>query len=157
MINHIQFLNILKNNMEKLRTEVLKTLKELYNKMELLGLADRIGVQVPDGFKEIELRLRIANKVVLYVDLLMGKSKRVNMAGTISNIEAYNEVLMYTSYAYLTGKPGLSNQEISLIQKNAKMAKEMQKENLKAKKKAGLISGFFSLRASRNSGLVGNA
>jgi hypothetical protein len=141
----------------KLRTEVLRTLKELYNKMEILGLADRIGVQVPEDFKEVELRLRIANKIVLFVDLLMGKSKGINMAGVITNIEAYNEVLMYTSYAYLTGKPGLTPQEVSLIQKNAKMAKEMQKENLKAKKSANVLMGYFSMRSSRNAKLVGNA
>ena len=59
----------------------------------------------------------------------MGNSRRVNISGSINNIETYNEILMYTSYAYLTGKRGLTQQEVMTLRENAKMAKSLQRNN----------------------------
>ena len=50
------------NQYQKLRNEIEAVVKEFYNKFEIVGLADKLGVEIPDGMKLPEITTRIANK-----------------------------------------------------------------------------------------------
>lgn len=118
-----------------LKKEVFQVLRDMYNKVELAGLALQMKIDFSDGDNFKKIATSIANKILLYVDLIVGKSKKGYSSAIIDGIDAYNEVLQYTSFAFVTGKSGLKSKDLEELRKNAKMAKAQVLENFRKKEK----------------------
>ena len=115
----------------RLRKELLEVLTDCFNKVELTGIADSMGIEIPQkGNQFKELTKSIINKVCLYVDLIVGKGK-ANYGNAIMDPEPYNKILKYTSYSYITGEPGLDPNAWAELKKNARRAKKEIKERAK--------------------------
>lgn len=121
---------------QRLRRELQEVIKMLFDKVQIVGAATRMGIDVPDGISQKDLILRIANRTILYVDLIVGKSQRINIAGSIADVEAYNELLIFTSYAHVTGRPGINAEQLAFMKKQAKEAKYLAKETFRMKEAA---------------------
>jgi hypothetical protein len=160
-----------------LKRELEMVLEDIYNVVELAGLAHRMNIEIPDQVKYKDLSRMIVNKVLLYVSLITGKSKTM-YGGAIIDTEPYHELLKYTSFAFITGDPGLSPDRVSELRDVARRGKAMIGEgfSLREKKKktpfrrkgatlgavvgglglgaAGLLTGGLGLGAA---GLLGGA
>ena len=130
------------NQYQSLRTELILVIPQVYNKLELAAIAEKIGITLEGGIKPKDLIVQIANKVILYVDLINGKSRKIKISGSIGDTSIYNELLQYTSFAFITGKPGVTEEEVLTLQRDAKKAKAMAKESLRIRK--NITSGFHS-------------
>jgi hypothetical protein len=96
---------------KNLQRELINVLKELYNRVEINNLALRMDIEVPDRITERQLRNSIINKTLLYVSLIVGKTKR-GFSNAFLAVQPFEEILRYTSYSYVTGKPPISDDEI---------------------------------------------
>jgi len=119
----------LNSQYSKLRKELLDVLKNSFNKVELAAMASEMGLEVTGSQKE--LYDLIINKTVLYVDLIVGRSKKHNLGGTILDPTPYNNLLQYTSYSYVTGNPGLDPREWFALKQRARLAKKQIQERMK--------------------------
>jgi hypothetical protein len=118
------------NQYGNLKKELIQVLRDIYNKVELAGLALQMEINFEDGASFKEISQMIVNKTLLYVDLIIGKSKK-GYSTAILNVDPYNELLSFTSYAYVTGKTGLSSSAISDLKKSAMLAKSQVSETFK--------------------------
>jgi len=116
-----------------LKKEIFQVLKDLYNKVELAGLAFEMKVDFDDGSSFRDIATAIANKILLYVSLIYGKSKK-GYSSAILDVKPYNDVLQYTSFASITGEPGLTPTDMSELRKNAYAAKQSQKQTFRMKR-----------------------
>lgn len=117
---------------KSLRKEVFEVLKNVYNTYELAGVAYTMGIEFEDNTKPKDLMTMITNKVCLFVDLVMGKSKVVGAA--ILDPEPYNNILQYTSFSYITGKPGMDQGAWIQLRKNAEAAKKFKSNMMRSGK-----------------------
>jgi len=117
----------------KLKKELEKVLKEVYNPVEVAGLAYNMEIDIEDGSSFKVISGQIINKVLLYVSLIMGKSNTMYASGIVRGVKQYNELLQYTSYGFITGEAGLSPKELTELKQNAKLAKVRSTEGFKAK------------------------
>jgi hypothetical protein len=108
-----------------LKKEIETVLKDLFDKVTMTRLALSMEVQFDDGTSEKELVNLIVNKTLLYVDLIAGKSK--SYAGAFISPDPYNEILKYTSFSWVTGSDGMTNDGVTSLRKNAYMAKARMK------------------------------
>jgi predicted hydrocarbon binding protein len=120
---------------KKLRKELIDVLNELYNRVELNNLALNMDINVPERITQRQLRNLIINKTLLYVSLIVGKSRK-SYANAFLSTRFFDELLRYTSYSYITGQPPISEAEIIEKMKNAAKAKAIFKSK-KAPDKAG--------------------
>lgn len=112
----------------QLRKELYDVLRNCYNKIEVVVLAHRMGLEVDPSTTEKILYKWIANKTILYVALITGKSKKFNLGNSIFDTEPFDELLQYTSFAYVTGKPGMDQKSWAQRQLEAKRAKRAIEE-----------------------------
>lgn len=59
-----------------LRKELADVLKTCFNKVELVNKAASMDIEIKDGMKQKDIINAIINKVCLFVDLIIGKSKK---------------------------------------------------------------------------------
>jgi len=111
-----------RNKYGALKREVITVLKDLFTRVELTGLAMEMGIELNEGTNKNEVMTFISNKILLYVDLIMGKGKD-SYASAFLDPKPYNEVLQYTTYSWITGKPGMSGDNMSTLRSAAKQAK----------------------------------
>jgi hypothetical protein len=115
----------IKNQYGNLRRELRDVLNDMYyNVFSLTGLAFEMGIDFPDNTSKKDLTLLIINKTILYVDLILGKSKG-NYANAFFSSEPFNNILQYTSFSYITGKAGIDYNELRTKRKNAAAAKNL--------------------------------
>lgn len=127
----------------RLRKELEDVLRQCYNRFQLYSTAQSMDIDV-SGKKEKEVITDISNKTILYVAVLTGTRATLDMAGAIGDPTPYNDLLMYTSYSFLTGKPGLDPAAWRALRENAKRAKlEMQVHARIGKEKASSHSRSF--------------
>ena len=86
-----------------------------------------MGIEIPEGTPFVRIRRWIINKTCLYVDLIVGKGK-ATFANAILDPKPYNDLLKYTSYSYVTGKPGLDPKEFNKLKREARRAQVAIKE-----------------------------
>lgn len=129
-----------------LRKEVLDLLKNFYDKIDVASIAAEMGIDI-DGMTDKEVHNAIINKTLLYVDLIVGKSKKnVNYGGAIIDRKVYDEkILQYTSYAWITGKPGMSIKEILAKREEAKAAKRQMEMRIRITGSPKRFNKRFSL------------
>ena len=128
---------------KRLRKELEDVLRQCYNRFQLYSAAQSMDIDVT-GKKDKEVINDIANKTIIYVAILTGTRATLDMAGAIGDPEPYNALLLYTSYSYLTGKPGLDPGAWRKLRENAKRAKlEMQVHARIRRKKADSHSREF--------------
>ena len=129
---------------KSLRRELQNVLSDMYyNVFQLTGLAYDLGIDFPDQTPRKKIELSIINKVCLYVDILLGKS-RGQYANAFFNPENFNKLLMYTSFAYVTGKPGINLRELQEQRRAARRGKRLADASLRVK-----TSSFLSRREMR--------
>lgn len=121
----------LKNQYPKLRKELRDVLQTCYNKIDIARLAREMDISTPAGTSYKELYNWIINKTILYVSLIIGRSNIADVANSIINPAPFEELLMYTSYSYVTGKPGLDPDAWSQKREEARRAKKAIKERMK--------------------------
>ena len=128
---------------KRLRKELEEVLRQCYNRFQLYSAAQSMDIDVTEK-KDKEVINDIANKTIIYVAILTGTKATLDMAGAIGDPEPYNALLLYTSYSYLTGKPGLDPGAWRKLRENAKHAKlEMQVHARIGRKKADSHSREF--------------
>ena len=128
---------------KRLRKELEDVLRQCYNRFQLYSAAQSMDIDVT-GKKDKEVITDIASKTIIYVAILTGTKASLDMAGAIGDPQPYNDLLMYTSYSYLTGKPGLDPGAWRKLRENAKRAKlEMQVHARIGRKKADSHSREF--------------
>lgn len=129
-----------------LRKELQDVLHNCFDIVELSGIAFSMGIEIPDGTAKKDLYTWIINKTLLYVELLVGKNNKIsNLSNAIMDPEPYNKLLQYTSYSYLTGKPGLDPHAWIQLKNNAREAKKAILERAKMQRsKASTKSKAFS-------------
>lgn len=115
---------------KNLRRELADVLRTCFNKLELTSICFNMGIEVDKSFGLKDIIQLISNKVCLYVDLIVGKGK-VNFGNAIVNPEPYNDILQYTSYSYVTGKPGMDPGEWANLKMEARRAKRAIEERAK--------------------------
>lgn len=120
----------IENQYKNLRKEIEDVLRTCFNKVEITAIAYNMGIETPSGITLKEIIRFIINKVCLYVDLIVGKGK-ANFGNAILNPEPYDNILQYTSYSYVTGKPGIDPSEWAERKREARRAKEAIKERAK--------------------------
>ena len=106
-----------------LRRELYDVLRHCYNPVELTGISLSMGIDIPDGnpkFKEIANL--IINKTLLYVDLINGHGRGI-YSNAFMDSAPYDDLLSMTSYAWVTGKPGMTKGEWAAKQEAARRAK----------------------------------
>ena len=107
-----------------LRRELNDVLTTCFDVIEITGLAFQMGIDIEDGMKPKELRKAIINKTCLYVDLIVGKGKGgLQLSGAFMDREPYDKILSYTSYSYVTGRPGMDPSEWAILRTQAREAK----------------------------------
>lgn len=121
------------NAYPQLKTELFDILKNIYNRVTIAQLAYRMGIEIEETMKFKTIATNIINKTLLYVDLIIGKSKS-SFAGAILDSEPFNEILIYTSFAHVTGKPGLSPSKLKALKDEAREAKIRAIETFKIKR-----------------------
>lgn len=117
----------------QLKKELFDIIKGIYNRVQLSSLAAEMGISIEEGSDFQTVSTHIINKTLLYVDLIVGRSKK-SFAGAILDPEPYNELLQYTSFAYVTGKRGISPSEVKALRDSAKIAKAKVQETFKIKR-----------------------
>jgi hypothetical protein len=130
----------------KLKKELEQVLKEIFNVVELTGLAYEMKIEVPEKSSYKSIEKLIINKTLLYVSLISGKSKKM-YGGAILRPEPFNKILQYTSYAYLTGDPSLSPDAVKELRAKAVKAKKMINEGFRrkeSKSKEGTMKKVFA-------------
>lgn len=105
-----------------LRKELADVLRTCYNKVEITAIAFSMQIDIGSNPKLERIMQLIINKVCLYVDLIVGKSK-LNYASSIIDPEPYDKLLEYTSYSYISGKPGLDPKAWAEKKRQARRAK----------------------------------
>lgn len=164
---------VIRQQYKKLRVELMDVLSTCFNHLEITNLAISMGIEIKERMPEETLKTWIINKTCLYVELLTGKNKKISsLSGAFMNTEPYDELLQYTSYSYITGKPGLDPNEWAEKKKAVREAKRAveerartQKERLKSSSKyfgevAGIRGSSRSLERYLNkndSGLLADA
>jgi hypothetical protein len=132
-----------KSQFKALSREINSVLDEIYNIVELSNLAVRLGIQSEVNLKPKEVKQFIINKVLMYAALITGKTK-FSVSTTAMDTETYNEILSFTSYAYITGKPGMSTDEVIKRRKAMALAVARQKIAFGASRKPGVVRKVFS-------------
>jgi hypothetical protein len=127
-----------KSQFKKLAKELQEVLKDVYDKIELGNLAIRMGIDTDVDLKDKEIQQFIINKTLMYVALIYGKTK-FSMGGGAFDRAAYDELLSYTSYAFVTGRPGMSLEEVGQRRKEMMEARARQKEAFAQKKGFGIF------------------
>lgn len=138
-----------------LRKELETVLKECFNTAELESLAASMGIEVYEKMKVKDLHNDIINKTMLYVDLVVGKSKYSMLSGAIMDPEPYNSILLFTSFAYVTGTVGLDYKVVQKLRNNAKLAKQKMELSAKYQSKKAHVSSkaFEEITGFRKKGL----
>lgn len=126
----------------KLYKEIIKNVLPNYNKIDLEALAVSMGIDLTPEDTEKTVREKIATRVIMFVDLLLGKSKNSNFSGFIIDKTPYLNVLRATSFAYLIGE-GISPDEVAAMRKNTRNALAQRKAMIKVEKKRSGIGGKF--------------
>lgn len=122
-----------------LRKELMDVLTTCFNVVELTGIAYEMNIEITDGMKPKDLKNEIINKVCLYVDLITGKAgKHIPLSGAFMKPEPFENILKYTSYAYVTGNPSIDPSEWVALKDKARRAKIAIKERAKQTKKKAL-------------------
>ena len=130
-----------------LRRELNDVLTTCFDVIEITGLAFQMGIEIEDGMKPKELRKAIINKTCLYVDLIVGKGKGgIQLSGAFMDREPYDKILSYTSYSYVTGKPGMDPSEWARIRTEAREAKRAIAERARMQRSRAK----FNSKAFRN-------
>ena len=142
------------NQYGQLKRELEKVLRDIYDQAEVAGLAYNLRIDIEDGTSFKEISTQIINKVLLYVSLIMGKSDTM-YAGAFLRTKTYNDLLQYTSYAFVTGEAGLNNEQLRELKKNAKIAKARTKEGFTSKNRQVPLGGAASRAVSRTKDLPG--
>lgn len=124
-----------------LRKELYIILKG-YDKISLVQQALSMGIDFPEGSSEKTVIDMIINKCVLYVSLILGKSKGGLGNVAIDSVRGIEELLSLTSFAYVTGSPGLSSAEIRRKRELVKAAKAKMtaQQKIQAETKGGKIT-----------------
>lgn len=112
----------IRSQFKKLRRELNEVLTECFNRFQLYSTAQAMGIETT-ARKDSEVIRDIIDKTILYVAVLTGSRATLDMAGAIGDPTPYNDLLLYTSYSYLTGKPGLDPSAWKALRENAKKAK----------------------------------
>ena len=115
-----------------LTRELLDVLTECFNVVELSSLAFSMGIHIRNKMPAAELKRHIINKTLLYVDLIVGKNKKVSsLAGAFNDPAPYEKILEYTSYAYITGNPNIDPTTWKAKKDAARRAKKAIQERAK--------------------------
>lgn len=123
---------VLRSGYSTLQKELRDFIEFSYNDAQLATLAIEMGITFDEPqVKRKNLVTAIIARVVLYVDIVVGKNKHGIWISSFDNIEPFNDLLQYTSYYFVTGKPGLSLKDLRSIQSSYK---EVLKANSKARK-----------------------
>jgi hypothetical protein len=137
------------NQFKRLRKELIDVLNDLYNRVEMNNLALRMDIDIPDRINQRQLRNLIINKTLLYVSLIVGKTRK-GYANAFLATQPFEELLRYTSYSYVTGKPPVTDEEI-----RQKMAIAAKAKTLFSSKKAPIKAGYAAARETKVPGVVG--
>jgi hypothetical protein len=110
----------------KLKRELMELVPLIYDRVEIAILANKMGLTIDEGAKEKEVINMIVNKTLLYVALITGKTKSA-FSGAILDPEPFKELLGYTSYAWTSGRSGISTTGLKSLRDEAIAAKQMSK------------------------------
>jgi len=132
-------------NLEKELRDVLAT---CFSKHEITGMAISMGLEIMDGQDLPSISSMIINKVILFVSFVLGNSK-ANYANAFTDMEPYANLLQYTSYSYVVGKPGMDPGAWARLKVEARRAKVAMKERAKMQS--------YKLHASQTGGGAASA
>jgi hypothetical protein len=110
-----------------LRRELQQVIPEIYDRVEMAGLAHRMGIEFEDNIRQRDLVRRIINKTLLYVALIMGRTN-ASYSSAILQPEPYKELLQYTTYSWVAGSSGMSRDNVTTLRQEALNAKRMARE-----------------------------
>jgi hypothetical protein len=120
---------IIKNMFGPLKKELRELIPALYDKVEMTGLATKMGINFSEGVSQKELINMIINKTLLYVAIISGKTKAV-YAGAILDPAPFKELLSLTSMPFLGGNSGVSPSGVKSLRDEMLAAKAMMKTKL---------------------------
>jgi hypothetical protein len=133
----------------QLKKEVEDVLKNLFDKVQLNNLAIAMNIEIDESMDIKKITTLISNKVQLYVDLLVGKSKK-GYAGAIISREPFDEILQYTSFAFLTGRVSLTPEKIDEMRLAARIAKAQMTEGFRNMKRKTFFKPKAEKKAEKN-------
>jgi hypothetical protein len=110
----------LRSQYKRLRREIEDVIPSLYNTIDLTRVANDMGITVFDDMKPKHLIRSIANKIILYVAIIEGKTR---ISTAVINQEPYREILQFTSYAWAAGIPNTNATSIRAMRAQAARAR----------------------------------
>ena len=98
---------------------------------ELATIATKLDIQIKQGGSFDDLKNKIINVVNIYVLLMLGKEQGIQPGRfTPVMVDQIEDILLNTSYAYLTGRAGINADYIRTKRKQAEKAKrEIKAQN----------------------------
>jgi hypothetical protein len=112
-----------------LKKELRVLIPALYDRVEMTGLATKMGINFSEGVTEKELINMIINKTLLYVAIITGKTKAI-YAGAILDPEPFKGLLTLTSMPFLGGSSGLSSSGVKSLRDEMLASKALMKTKL---------------------------
>jgi hypothetical protein len=137
-----------------LRRELAQVIPEIYDRVEMAGLAHRMSIEFNDGISQRDLVTRIINKTLLYVSLIMGRT-RMSYSSAILQPEPYRELLQYTTYSWVAGSSGMGRDGITTLRQEALNARRMARERFTRRPQGVLGRIGRSLLSAIPSALMG--
>jgi hypothetical protein len=128
--------------------EIVQVLNDVFNPIELTGMAVKMDINFEDNTSKKALVNLITNKVLLFVSLVTGRTK-AGYSSAIVNDAPYKEVLQYTSYAWAAGVSGMTQDGMKSLKQAAREAKAKSRETFVQKgrspKRLGGVKGDSSI------------
>ena len=132
---------VAKNAIPKLEKELDNVLsKKRLSSKDLATIAGKLDIPIKQGQSFDDLKKKIKNIVMIYALLVMGKEQGISASRfTPMMITQIEEILLNTSYGYLTGKAGVNASYIRDKRKAAEKAKretDAQSKNIEGRSSA---------------------
>ena len=137
-----------KNQLPQLRRELQRVLRQCFDRFEVVAMAQEMGIDFTSATKPKELEEMIINRTILYAILVLHRGRGLeSYMNMVSNAEAYENLIKYTSYSYITGRAGIDPREWKIKQDEARRAKLAVEERsrIRSMRRRGNAKGIENL------------
>lgn len=133
---------LVRGRYKTLDKEIKRVLKDFYgSNYDLVALAASMGIEVDEMGSRKDLERDISEKCILYVEMITGKNKNVQLAAGFPDTDPFDDILQYTSFSFVTGRPQMSIYELLEKRKAARVAQSQIKAGIAGMKKTSLRFG----------------
>ena len=137
-----------RNQLPQLRRELQRVLRQCFDRFEIVAIAQEMGIDFDGSTKPKDLEELIINRTILYAVLVLHRDRGLeSYMNMVSNAEAYENLIQYTSYSYITGRAGIDPREWKIKQDEARRAKLAieERSRIRSMRRRGNARGIESI------------